>query len=251
MLLIDGDTIAYRCAASCEPRKAEREAGNNEPEEEYVAKGRINQIIEKLYNAFPGQETAGWIGGGENFRYVLYPEYKYERRDKPLPTHLAACREYLVDKYNFKVANGVETDDEIAIHHNDLTIVVSVDKDLRQLAGKHYNFVKDIYDEVSLEQATRNFWAQMLIGDSSDGIPGIPRIGEARAAKLLNSLIPEEYATEVLSLYQLHDMEHQFAINLRLLGLVRSEEEKLCILEAIYQGESFTHCPCYYEPKKQ
>ena len=64
-------------------------------------------------------------------------------------------------------------------------IIVSIDKDLLQLPGRHYNFVKDLFTNVSEEQGLRTFYLQLLTGDRSDNIPGLSGVGPKTAEKLL------------------------------------------------------------------
>lgn len=237
MLLLDGDIIAYRCAASCEPRKAEREAGAV-PEEDYVAKGRINQCIEQIFYNMNTQDYRGWISGGNNFRHTIYADYKHSRRDVPVPTHLELCREYLLDKWHFELAQDIETDDELGIAYTDGDVIVSIDKDLLQIPGTHFNFVKGDVIRISDADAHFNFWQQMLMGDNSDDIPGLSGIGPAKSAKILNKLERHEVPDHVRDLYDFHDMLDQFLLNKRLLTIMRTEAERAYVLQSIASGAS-------------
>jgi len=53
---------------------------------------------------------------------------------------------------------------------NDSSIIVSIDKDFKQVCGWHYNFVKKDKFYVSPEEGLRFFYKQILTGDSIDGI---------------------------------------------------------------------------------
>lgn len=240
MLLLDGDIIAYRCAASCEPRKAEREAGAV-AEEGYVAKGRINQCIDQILLVLNGNEYRGWISGGSNFRHQIYDKYKASRRDVPVPTHLELCRDYMREKWNFELSQDIETDDEIGIAYQEGDIIVSIDKDLLQIPGKHYNFVNQEEIWVEPNDAIFNFWRQMLMGDDSDDIPGLPGIGKAKSLKLLHSIEFEDFEHDVFALYDIHNMREQFLLNKRLLTIMRTEEERAEVLQSLAAGESCLH----------
>jgi len=71
-------------------------------------------------------------------------------------------------------------------------VIVSVDKDLLQIPGFHYNFVKKEKSCVTKEQGIKHFYTQLLTGDTSDNIQGCPGIGVAKAARFLAGLSTEE-----------------------------------------------------------
>lgn len=132
-----------------------------------------------------------YLTGSDNFRYKIYPEYKANRKDKPRPRHWNALKEHLIVQWDAEMTNGCEADDAIGVdatsRRSDGAVVCSIDKDLRQIPGLHYNFVKQELNEVDEEEADRNFWMQMLTGDKSDNVPGFPGFGTVGAAKLLES----------------------------------------------------------------
>jgi 5'-3' exonuclease len=67
-------------------------------------------------------------------------------------------------------------------------VICSVDKDLLQVPGHHYNFVKDEYRIVNDVQGNLSFYSQLLTGDDSDGIIGLRGVGPKTALKLLKGL---------------------------------------------------------------
>lgn len=142
-------------------------------------------------------QATGWtiyLTGENNFRYGLYPEYKAHRLKMEKPRHLQAVKEAVARHWNAIVTDGNEADDEIALDQTDNTCVVSIDKDLDQIVGKHYHpgikrggiFIREpkFYD-VDEIQARYFFYYQLLIGDSSDNIKGAPGIGPKKAEKIL------------------------------------------------------------------
>lgn len=66
-------------------------------------------------------------------------------------------------------------------------ILASIDKDLRQIPGQHYNWDKDEFKEVSLDEGNLFFYTQILTGDPTDGYSGCPNIGPKRAERILAS----------------------------------------------------------------
>lgn len=214
-----GDLIAYRCAASCEPM-------STKPEREPVdfAIQRLDELMWKIIATTDVQEYKVFLSGGDNFRKLLYPEYKANRKDVRVPEYLAECQHFLIKNWNAEMIVGMEADDAIGIHHHkDHSIIVSIDKDFKQLEGTHYNFVKDLIEDVDEDEADYNFWRQMLMGDRADNIKGVGGIGEVKSERLLRPLTPNERAAAVLNLY-MHDLE-RFTLNMKLLRILRSQKE--------------------------
>ena len=67
-------------------------------------------------------------------------------------------------------------------------VIVSLDKDLKQVPGLHYNFVKKEFDTVTPQQGLINFYTQFLVGDTSDNIRGCTGIGPVKARKAFEEL---------------------------------------------------------------
>lgn len=131
-----------------------------------------------------------FLSGRNNFRYdiAVTKPYKGNRDYLPKPKYLRDCREYLIGEYGATVCNGIEADDGIGIASSELgdrSFVCTIDKDLDQLTGWHYNWVKDLVYRVSAKDAAFRLYSQLLTGDSTDNIPGLAGIGEAKAARIL------------------------------------------------------------------
>ena len=61
-----------------------------------------------------------------------------------------------------------EADDQVTIEYLEdpaNRCIVSIDKDLDQIPGNHYNYRKDLFYEVSEAEAAYNFWVPVLTGD--------------------------------------------------------------------------------------
>lgn len=183
--LIDGDILGFRCAASAE----------EEPEE--VALLRLDRLVQEVLYVTSSDSYKIFLTGSDNFRKEIYPEYKANRKDKEPPKHLQACREYLVKQWNAKITDGCEADDMLGVEQTDNTVIVSIDKDLLQIEGKHYNFVKQEWYDVSEMGGIRHFYEQLLKGDRTDNVPGIAGIGEKKAQRLLEGCNTEEEMYEV------------------------------------------------------
>jgi 5'-3' exonuclease len=178
--LLDGDMYAFRCAISAEQEPLD------------IAILRLDLLVRESLAHVDSYFIA--IGGSseENFRYKINPSYKANRKDKPKPVHLDACKEFLLKEYNAIVCNGYEADDYLGFTQNDDSIIFTNDKDLLMIPGQHFNPIKKEYKEVSELDGLKHFYKQMLIGDISDNIKGIDKIGPVKAGKLIDHLETEE-----------------------------------------------------------
>jgi 5'-3' exonuclease len=94
------------------------------------------------------------------------------------------------------------------------TVICSIDKDLLQIPGKHYNFVKKVFQEVTSDQGLKFLYMQSLIGDRSDNIIGVAGIGPVKAERALEELLPEEWYDKCRELYS---DDERFHLNMKLL----------------------------------
>lgn len=140
--------------------------------------------------------------GEETYRHALATTpYKHSRKDQPKPLHYQAVRNALINEYGAVEFRAIEADDAIAmlqLEDPDNTIIVSIDKDLLQVPGMHYHIVTGEVTTISQGEAYLNLWKQVLTGDKTDDIPGIFRVGEAKATKLLKETPPEFFEDVVL-----------------------------------------------------
>jgi 5'-3' exonuclease len=182
--LIDGDIVAYRAAASCK-----------EQDSSEIACIRAESTLKQILNGANAPDYWLFLSGSSNFRYDLYPAYKANRKDKPRPVHLQTVREFLVLEWQADVTHGYEADDALGIKNAELTalnlkpIICTIDKDLRQIAGTHYNWVKEEIDVVDTHQALVNFYSQLLLGDRSDNVPGMDGIARIKPTKEIKKRI--------------------------------------------------------------
>lgn len=142
---------------------------------------------------------------GKNFRHTIYPDYKANRPPMPmeLREQLSPLKE-ICNAMGMPVIEvpGVEADDVIATlaiegSNKGMSVVISsLDKDLMQLVKdpmvKMMNTMnKQIYNEAGVEKKFGVKPDQIidylaLVGDSSDNIPGVSKVGPKTAAKWLN-----------------------------------------------------------------
>lgn len=200
----------------------------------FNARSLVRSVEEKLQ----ADELILYLSGPTNFRdgiATLRP-YKGNRDPAHKPVHAAAIKAMYRREYNVKTSDGQEADDDMAMAHYALwlrdpysTVIATIDKDLDMIPGLHYNFVKDKTYEIEPMEGIKNFYSQMLKGDTVDNIPGVPGIGPAGASKALAECKTEwEMYQAVLALYvqSYGDTAHDALLeNGRLLWMRRHENE--------------------------
>lgn len=178
MALIDSDILVYRVAY----------ATQNEDESKAIST-MAESIEDMLMLDLDVPTWELYLTGKGNFRYnvAVTAEYKGNRKSEK-PKHYNILREYLQMAWEARLIEGMEADDAISIRATELgddSVIVTIDKDLNQVAGWHYNFVKKELFYVTPEEGLFSFYKQMLTGDSVDNIIGARGIGPKKADKLL------------------------------------------------------------------
>lgn len=206
--LIDGDIVAFRCAASCQSVGISATTGEKEivvlPVE--IGYARVNEMMDAIIQETKASSYKVFLTDSDgNFRKTVYPEYKANRKDVARPILLKQLNDFLIQAWSALRAVGEEADDLLGIEQtrynrfeccrtDDESIICSIDKDLHQIAGRHYNFVKKEFSEITEEEGLYFFYKQLLMGDSTDGISGCPGIGPKKAEKLLDPVTGDEEA---------------------------------------------------------
>ena len=180
LALLDGDIFCYRVGFA------------TQEEPEAIALHRITEMVETCIEEVAADEYRIFLTGSDNFRYTINPEYKANRVNKPKPIHLKALREYLVKEFNAEVVDGMEADDAMAINQTGDSVICTIDKDLLQVEGRHYNFVKKEFQIIGELEGLRKFYTQFLTGDKADNIIGIEGIGPVKADRALSGYTTEQ-----------------------------------------------------------
>jgi len=159
---------------------------------EVVVKGRFKQKIEAITSQEWCSDYVICFGRGKNFRYDVAQTqpYKQGRPEKPLLYNVV--RDYMLHKYKDKllVVDDIESDDAVAKlmfeawvrsgkNHDKLDSVgVFVDKDLLQVPCLWFNFDKPEHGltKITPLEAARNLAKQLLCGDQTDSIIGLPKL---------------------------------------------------------------------------
>jgi len=177
------DMVAFRCAASAE----------HDPLD--IALERIDSLVDRIMYETGSQNLEAWLTGSNNYRKEINPAYKAQRKDKPMPRWLQDCREHCVVGWGARVTDGNEADDELGISQctseSGDTVIVTNDKDLLQIPGEHFNPVLNIKRIISPVDGLRNFYFQMIMGDSSDNIFGFDGKARSKVPKFLEPTIAQ------------------------------------------------------------
>jgi len=218
--LLDADVMAYRAAAACKEESVS------------AALFTVDSIVADalLYCDTNDRYYDKWqlyLTGSNNFRKDIAVTVPYKgNRTTPKPEHLPAVRDHLVTQWSAVVVEGQEADDAIAIEATklqDQCVMVSIDKDFRQVPGHHYNFVKREHFFVTPEDGMKFLYMQILMGDSADNIVGVYGIGPKRAEALLQDCNTEQEMFDVC--VKAFDNEDRVIENAKLLYLRRKEGE--------------------------
>lgn len=218
--LIDADILVYRVGFASEDQPSG------------IALARLRESVGGILDALNTRDYVSYLSSTDksNFRYQIYPEYK-ANRTQPRPVHYDLIRGALEHDYGSIIVTGQEADDAIGIHSQSVedTIIVTIDKDMNQLPGKHYNFVKGLLFTVTPEEGLKYFYHQLLMGDRTDNIPGLTGIGEKKAAKALAQTAAEEHMFQVArGMYQKEfpdTWESEMLRNGRLLKIRQKDNE--------------------------
>ena len=214
IFVIDGSSYLYRAYHAMPPLSTSsgRPTG--------AVKGVTNMLMNLKKDSEGSPIIVVFDAKGKTFRNNIYSEYKANR--PPMPDDLkeqlqpvkAICKAI---GFPLLEIEGVEADDVIATitrmakEAKFKCVVSSLDKDLMQLVEDPnttlMNTMKhEIFDEAKVFDkfgVKPNQIKDMLalVGDSSDNIPGVPKVGQKTAAKWLNQYgnlnAIKENATEI------------------------------------------------------
>jgi DNA polymerase-1 len=232
--LVDADTLVYAVCSVCE--YGDDEAGY-QIDLEYALKEahiRISDI----------QEICGCkamelhFTSGTNFRHKLTDTYKSNRKDTRYPEGLGELKQLLLKEYNGIIHTEIEADDHVVWakkYFPELYTLIAVDKDvLNSVAGKHFNYYQSSkynipmkWMEVEHEYTSKFPFLQCLMGDATDGIGGVPKVGPKKAEKLLAGVTDtQEMWNIVVGAYKAAGLDEKLAIlNMRLVSMHQLNEK--------------------------
>jgi len=197
LVLVDGSSYLYRAFHALPP------FSNSRGEPTGAVFGVLNMLNKFLKDYDPGRIAVVFDAPGKTFRDELFAEYKAHR--PPMPDDLRAQIQPLFEAVKgmglpILREQGVEADDVIgtlacAAAKQNLSVLISTgDKDMAQLVSPHITLINTMSNTLLDRDGVKNkfdvFPEQIidylaLVGDSSDNIPGIEKVGPKTAAKWL------------------------------------------------------------------
>ena len=202
LVLVDGSSYLYRAFHALPPLVSSK----GEPTGAVL--GVLNMLQKLLKEESPQFIAVVFDAPGKTFRDALFEQYKAQRQ--PMPDDLRSQVQPLLDcvvsmGLPLLRIDGVEADDVIGTlakraAAGDIDVLISTgDKDMAQLVNDRIMLVNTMtgsrLDRGGVKAKFEVFPEQIvdylaLVGDTSDNIPGVPKVGPKTAAKWLN-----EYGT--------------------------------------------------------
>ena len=185
-ILIDADFIVYKCCAACETEIDYGEDVIFVTSNFSDAYNAVKKEVEKIKSAFGGfASPILFFSDSKNFRKKIYPDYKGHRNRKKPCGYKRVIRNLRIE-YNVIIMPELEADDAMGIYatQHPGNVIVSPDKDMKQIAGKLYDL--ETSKDITAEEGAKWHLIQTLAGDQTDGYSGVPGIGVKRAETLFN-----------------------------------------------------------------
>lgn len=225
-------------------------------QDQRVLYGIMNSLVELTFN-IPNIDYIYIVfdpDDGSLYRKSLYPLYKANRpeMDKDLYRQKIVAKKVLEDHIGLPTLSypGFEADDIIGTLANIASdkynvIIISPDKDLAQLVNKDVILLRKM--RTKLEKGYKAFkedtvityfgvtpkqipdWLA-LVGDTVDNLPGIDKVGNKRAAKLLSIYPSIEHMLSVLNEMEDKKLKIKIEENKEILKLVKKLATIVCDL---------------------
>ena len=197
LLLVDGSSYLYRAF------HAMPDLRNRQNEPTGAIQGVLN-MLRRLHKEYPADYSACIFDAkGKTFRDDIYAEYKANRASMPedLRAQVAPLHEAIKAMgWPLIMEEGVEADDVIGAlakqaEREGVRVIISTgDKDIAQLVNEQVTIVNTMSNEVlDIAGVINKFGLPperivdylILIGDTSDNVPGVEKVGPKTAVKWL------------------------------------------------------------------
>ena len=222
-LLIDADFIVYKCCAAAE---SEIDFGDDvivvtsSFKEAYsCVKRELKKIADKS-GSF--DDLILFFSDSKNFRKNIEKSYKGHRNRKK-PCGYRRVINQLTKEFEVIRMPQLEADDSMGIYStkNLGNIIVSPDKDMRQIPGMLYNFEESTL--IKPEDGAKWHLIQTMAGDNTDGYSGVPGIGVKRAVAMFED---KGYSWKtVVEAFKEKDLSEEIALmNARLARILTTED---------------------------
>ena len=184
-LLVDADYIVYKACAGAEDEIDWGDDVITVVSKFSEAYGHVIRELSKIKQAFIWDipEPILFFSDSKNFRKKIYPDYKGHRNRKK-PCGYRRVISELTKQYEVIRLPELEADDAMGIYATEHpgNIIVSPDKDMRQIAGHVFTMEETLH--ITPEEGAKWHLIQTLAGDQTDGYSGVPGIGIKRAVAL-------------------------------------------------------------------
>ncbi len=217
ILLVDADSLIF---ASCYRK---RETPDDELYYTNIEDSRAKfdeqfmSIVNHLEEKYPIDKILTFSGSKGNFRKLITPKYKANRKKQELPPLLNEMHEFVKDHYDSIWGYGVETDDMVARYWKQISddigrdevMIVSIDKDYKQFPCLMYNYhyKHKVILDISEEEAMYNFYEQCIVGDTADNVNYFKGKGKKYAEKHFKDCTTKYQYTR--KLYELFKQEYK------------------------------------------
>lgn len=193
-LLVDADILVYRIASSIERVICWDEDSDVWTLHSEVGEGkvRLDANVDELIKRLGAGDVIMAFSSRNSFRRDLFPQYKANRRGVRKPIAFRPLRDYVFSTYPSLEWDRLEADDILGVLSRSRSItkpkiVVSDDKDLRGVGCNLYRPSRpgEGVTKITPKEARLWHYTQTLMGDTTDGFPGLPGCGPVRAGKYL------------------------------------------------------------------
>lgn len=209
--------MVYECGFAAETGWG----GEGAPPFDYAAEHLDNRIANICAMVEANTPPILFLTGKTNFRTKIAKRTKYKDRPSNKPYHYKNLIAYIKGKYDYRITEGLEADDLMAIEQTKReaewnaqpewikevirTIICTRDKDLRAVGGWHYGwelgnqpqFGPERVEGIGWLKLSSNrksikgvgelfFYCQLLTGDKVDSIPGLEGCGPVKAYEILS-----------------------------------------------------------------
>jgi 5'-3' exonuclease len=224
-LLIDGDMLAYRICSAAEEEIRWDSGYHTLHSDGDSCCETWDRMVSDMEETLGADSSWTYFSLGASFRTDYFVDYKSNRRGKRKPLAYPYVVEHVAKSSLAMTKNTYEADDLMGIYAGPDSIICSGDKDMKQIAGRHYDFTKpDLgMTRVTQQEADELFWVQALTGDRVDGYPGCPGMGPKTARKQFD--IHGWNWMTVVNAYAAKDLDEEYALSqARCARILRTED---------------------------